>query len=446
MPRNQAAFLSLGAVLGDGYFAVVSRGKTLKKSPLFAALQHRSRAVDCESPDDCNSLCLLCRAMLPGSPRYSNGRLEACPTACQDVAIYEVWRTGSLPYGKSALFRMTLELLHPEYRKDPLSEGWVVIAADRGGRPDEFQQVQPQSRIAGPCPFCAGNEAFTPDEIRRYHASNGEWKVRVVPNKFPAVVRCAGIDQALVTKTFKNGTPSLYTSLQGHGGHEVVIESREHAVSLTDLDQASRDFTFLAYRDRLQALANEESFAYVQIFKNVGAAAGSSIEHAHSQVVGLPTVPIRVAEELAHTATYLKKHGRQLFEVMLEEELSLGTRVVAESPEFVAFCPYASRFPYETWILPRKHLPRFETSSDALATACGEFTAEILGRLERVLNRPAYNYVLHSAPVNGSADRHYRWHFEILPRIVKAAGFEWGTGYYINPVSPEQAALALRLA
>jgi UDPglucose--hexose-1-phosphate uridylyltransferase len=341
---------------------------------------------------------------------------------------------------------MPLTLRQPEYRKDPLSDAWVVIAAERSGRPEEFQEL-PFHRVGGPCPFCHGNEGETPAEIVTYPAdSNGRWQVRVVPNKFPAVVRCSDLPPAQISKTFKNGTPNLYTSLRGHGGHEVIIESPRHAVSLTDLSDDELSFTFLAYRDRMRSLSAEGPWKYVQVFKNVGAAAGSSIEHAHSQVVGLPAVPIRVAEELAHTQAFVDKMGRQLFEVMLEEELAQGTRIVAEDETFVALCPYASRFPFETWILPRTASPRFELSDDALAKNLGRFTANIVDRLERALKRPAYNYLIHSAPFDRSADQHYHWHLEIFPRVTKPAGFEWGTGYYINPVSPEQAAKALRSA
>lgn len=341
---------------------------------------------------------------------------------------------------------MSVATRQPEYRKDPLSDGWVVIAAERNGRPDEFLEL-PIQRSSVPCPFCHGNENVTPGEICKYPADSGDdWKVRVVPNKFPAVVRCEGISPTQVNKTFKNGTPQLFTSVLGHGGHEVIIESPQHKISLTDLDDESLRLTFLSYRDRMKVLGSEGPWNYVQIFKNVGAAAGSSIEHAHSQAVGLPAVPVRVADELAHCREFLKKTRRPLFQTLLEEELAQGSRIVAETADFVALCPYASRFAYETWILPRQMLPRFETSSDALAEQLARFTASVIGKLERTLNRPAYNYLIHSAPFDGTADDHYHWHVEIFPRVTKPAGFEWGTGYYINPVTPELAAQVLASA
>jgi UDPglucose--hexose-1-phosphate uridylyltransferase len=341
---------------------------------------------------------------------------------------------------------MSLSLRQPEYRKDPLSDAWVVIAAERSGRPEEFQEL-PFHRIEGECPFCLGNEVATPAEIITYpQGANGRWKVRVVPNKFPAVVRCSDRRQKADSHAFRNGTPNLFTSVQGNGGHEVIIESPRHAVSLTDLADDELALTFVAYRDRIRQLLAEGAWSYVQVFKNVGAAAGSSIEHAHSQVVGLPGVPIRVAEELAHTRDYYRQVGRRLFDVMIEEELALGARIVAVSERLVALCPYASRFPFETWILPRERQARFELSSDALAAETGRFTRDIVARLEATLNRPAYNYLLHTAPFDAAADDHYHWHLELFPRVTKPAGFEWGTGYYINPVPPEQAAEMLRSA
>lgn len=342
---------------------------------------------------------------------------------------------------------MTTLLRQSEYRKDPLSDAWVVVAAERNGRPDEFA-VTPTQRIGGPCPFCAGNEVATPIEISRYPQDSrlGDWKVRVVPNKFPAVVRIPDVNLSSLRQSFKNGSPTLFSSARGDGGHEVIIESPNHTVSLTDLDDDATRYTFLAYRDRMRSFAAENHWAYVQVFKNVGAGAGSSIEHAHSQVVGLPAVPVRVAEELAHTAAFLKMRGKQLFAAMIEEEMDSGERVVAYDDDFLAICPYASRFPYEVTILPRVAAAQFECCEDRQVENLGRFTKDIIRRLERALNRPAYNYLIHSAPFDNSANDHYHWHIEILPRVTKLAGFEWGTGYYINPVSPEQAAEALRSA
>ena len=260
----------------------------------------------------------------------------------------------------------------PEYRKDPLSNSWVVISAERNGRPEEFREIATQ-RVEAPCPFCVGNEEETPEAIALYrHDSYGgtansaqPWQVRVVPNKFPAVARMISPACQSSLKSFSTDPTQLFTTVCGHGGHEVIIESPTHAVSLTDLSPGTVELAFLAYRDRMRALKGEGDWAYVQVFKNVGAAAGSSIEHAHSQVIALPIIPVRVAEELEQTEAFWKRQGKRLFTALLEQELAAGVRIVCESPEFVAFCPFASRFPFETWILPKTHDSCFEDAQKA---------------------------------------------------------------------------------
>jgi UDPglucose--hexose-1-phosphate uridylyltransferase len=340
---------------------------------------------------------------------------------------------------------MSLPRQKSEYRKDPLSNSWVIISSERSGRPEEFREIATQ-RIAAPCPFCIGNENETPAEIATYrseHSTAPRWQVRVVPNKFPAVVRSESAFVAAAPSIFAETNGNLFTAVAGHGQHEVIIESPTHAVSLTDLPPEIIELTFLAYRDRIRAFRDEGKWRYVQVFKNVGAAAGSSIEHAHSQVVAMPIVPVRVADELAATQAYYQTHERRLFTDLVEQELAAGVRIIQESAEFVALCPFASRFPFETWIVPRHPLSHFEQSSESLVRQLAHFTADILRRLEHVLNRVAYNYLIHTAPFDHH-DSHYQWHLELFPRLTKFAGFEWGTGYSINPVSPEQAAKILR--
>jgi UDPglucose--hexose-1-phosphate uridylyltransferase len=344
---------------------------------------------------------------------------------------------------------MTRAFSKPEYRKDPLSDSWVVISTERSARPEEFREL-PVQRVDKPCPFCAGNERETPPPIACYPQEewnfeesenrNEQWVVRVVPNKYPAVVPH---ESPCTAASFTNGTPQLFKTVTGSGCHELIIESREHAVSLTELAPETLDCMFQAYRDRMTAMHNA-GWAYAQIFKNVGAAAGSSIEHAHSQVVGLPMVPVRVQEELTHARNYWDKYHRSLFQDIIAQELADGRRIVQESEHFVVLCPFASRSPFETWILPRQPAARLETASLEVMREFARCTQELVARLEHLFPHPAYNYLIHSAPFDGSADRYFQWHLELLPRLTKTAGFEWGTGYHINPVSPEQAAYHLR--
>jgi UDPglucose--hexose-1-phosphate uridylyltransferase len=332
-----------------------------------------------------------------------------------------------------------------EYRQDPLSRRWVIIGCDdRAGRPNEF--LEATSRPGNlPCPFCLGNEADTPEAVATYPAgSNGRWLVRVVPNKYPAVTteeaRCTTCTPLASTTSQQN------ENAPGFGRHEVIVESPRHVASLSELTDAEAELVFLAYRDRLRALKAEKAFGYVQIFKNVGAAAGASLEHVHSQLVALPGVPEVLQTELTTCEDHFRQTGQPLLLSLIDKELASGERIVAQTPRFVAFCPYASRFPYEVWIAPRQHQPRFE---DAEAGDFGELSLlarDIVGRIERAVGPLSYNYLLHTQPFDTPGYDHYHWHIEILPRLTKVAGFEWGTGCFINPYAPESAAAHLRTA
>jgi UDPglucose--hexose-1-phosphate uridylyltransferase len=329
-----------------------------------------------------------------------------------------------------------------ELRQDPVSQRWVIIAQDRENRPNEFVDL-PVERLQAPCPFCAGNEAATPDAVALYttgaalaHAGQpSTWQVRVVPNKYPAV-------RAEVNGPVRQELVGIRSTAAGV--HEVIIESPNHVSSLTELNDDQVRLTWLAYRDRLIEHARNPRWKYGQLFKNVGAAAGSSIEHAHSQLIVLPHVPSDIGTELVNAENYFQQHRRSLFADLIEYELAQGERIVAADERFVAFCPFASRFPYEVWVFPRQPSARVQTATDEEMGGVGKFVQKILQRLEAVLNRPAYNFFLHTAPFDSLPHDYYHWHVEIFPRLTKAAGFEWGTGYFINPVSPEDAAAALR--
>ena len=310
-----------------------------------------------------------------------------------------------------------------EFRHDPMSRRWVIIGGERGGRPNEF--VEAATRASGlTCPFCAGHEAETPAAIATYGANGkGTWLVRVVPNKFPAV------------------TPDQPS---GFGRHEVIVESPRHVASLSELTDAEAQLVFTAYRDRLCQLKGERQFQYVQIFKNVGPAAGASLEHVHSQLVAVRNVPEVVQQELDSCGEFFNQQGRSLLGDMLDREVAAGERIVAQTEHFVAWCPYASRFGYETWIAPRQHRPRFEDIGAGEISELSRMARDLIGCVERATNHAAYNYFLHTQPFDMPAYDHYHWHIEIVPRLTKVAGFEWGTGCFINPYSPESAAAHLR--
>jgi UDPglucose--hexose-1-phosphate uridylyltransferase len=338
-----------------------------------------------------------------------------------------------------------------EYRRDPFSDAWVLISTDRAARPEEFRPKRFE-RVPQPCPFCRGNESSTPPQIACYPpgATDADWQVRVVPNKFPAVVTgdypdWRGSDES-------NEGDELFCGTVAYGIHDLIVESPDHVVSFTDLTPEQAQWLFVAYRDRMAALAAEGKWSYAQAFKNVGPAAGSSVEHAHSQMVTLPQAPQRVIVELEKSAAYFRRHRRSIFSDLIEKELQFAkeapqdSRVVCETDDFLALCPYASRVPYETWVIPKFSGSHFDKAKDGQLAKLARVMHDVIGRIERALGQPAYNYVIHTAPFDTPVADHYHWHIEIFPRMTTQAGFELGAGHFINPVSPESAALELRQA
>ena len=328
-----------------------------------------------------------------------------------------------------------------ELRKDPIVNRWVIIAPDRAGRPHEFEPP-PDRRLDQSCPFCEGNEHETPPEIVAYRSPDSRpdrpgWRVRVVPNKFPAL----GIhDHA------QRPSDGFHRVMGGLGTHEVIIESPNHVTSASELSGEQLGEVFSVYRERLIELSKNPRLSYGMIFKNVGASAGASIEHTHSQLIATPIVPINVWEEVTGALEYHHCRGRCVYCEMIRRELAGGERMVLDTAGFVAFCPYASRFPFETWILPKSHGSHYEQIRQTEIEQLGGVIKEVVSRIELALDRRAYNYIMHTAPFDTPELGHYHWHIEVMPSVTKAAGFEWGSGFHINSVAPEDAASILRAA
>lgn len=328
----------------------------------------------------------------------------------------------------------------PELRKDPVTSRWVIIAKERAQRPVDFKIEAPQRKIAR-CPFCVGNEALTPPEIfamrNNGSPSNGvDWRVRVIPNKFPALMIEGELD--------KRGD-GMYDLMNGIGAHEVIVEHPDHLLSITELPDRHVGEVFWVYRERLLDLKRDKRFAYGLIFKNVGDRAGASLEHSHSQLIITPIVPLRVQTEIDGCKRYYNFRNRCLFCDMIKQEMQAGIRIVSETTNFISLEPFAPRFPFETWILPKRHHSHFTTIEDVMIGELASIVKNTLTRIEKAIsNNPPYNYLIHTGPLNVESMDHYHWHFEIIPRITRVAGFEWGTGFYINPVPPENAAQYLR--
>ena len=328
----------------------------------------------------------------------------------------------------------------PELRREPVSGRWVIVATERAARPTDFE-TNPQIIKSSFCPFCEGNEDKTPPEILAYR-DNGTmpntdgWRVRVVPNKFPAL-QAEG--------EYLKCEEGIYDMMNGIGAHEVIIESPRHIQSLTSLDNGNVEDVLLCYRDRLVDLKSDKRFVYGLLFKNVGFSAGASLDHTHSQLIATPIVPPLVANEIANAKAFYQQRERCLFCDMIQQEIETDKRVIISTDNFVVFAPYASRFPFETWILPKKHESNFENLQGVEAKELAHVLKSVLTKLEATLDFPPYNYIIHSAPFNVTESEYFHWHIEIIPRLTNIAGFEWGTGFYINPTPPEEAAELLRI-
>jgi UDPglucose--hexose-1-phosphate uridylyltransferase len=328
----------------------------------------------------------------------------------------------------------------PELRKDPIVGRWVIIAHERAKRPHDFKLEAHEQIDPGLCPFCEGNEDKTPPEIVAYrergtHANAPGWRIRVVPNKFPALKIEGNLN--------KRGE-GIYDKMAGVGAHEVIIESPRHQISMTSLSEDNIREVLWVYRDRLVDLKKDTRLVHGMLFKNVGAAAGASLEHTHSQLIVTPIVPISVWEEMTGALEFFHYRGRCIYCDMVQQEISTEKRIVLDTPHFTAICPYASRHPFETWILPKAHSSHFENIPKPGVDDLGSVLRQVLCKLEQALDTPPYNYIIHTAPFDHQELPHYHWHIEIIPRLTKIAGFEWGSGFYINPVPPEDAAAYLR--
>ncbi|HEY6837775.1 MAG TPA: galactose-1-phosphate uridylyltransferase [Geobacteraceae bacterium] len=337
-----------------------------------------------------------------------------------------------------------------ELRWDPLKLHWVIIATERARRPRDFH-VEEEAGGLTSCPFCYGNEDKTPPEIFAIRPSgppnSSGWKVRVIPNKYP-VLRVEG--------ELKSRGYGLYDVMDGIGAHEVIVETPDHDREMADLTPAEITDVLFAYRSRLLDLRRDVRLRYMVLFKNCGTKAGATLAHAHSQLIAVPLTPPVAATELKICRDFYQNKERCIFCDLIDFELASGDRVVREFADYVIVTPYASCFPFELRLYPKKHCHDFGLLTDRELADLAVALKEMLARLKKVLKNPPFNFILHTAPPQqqrlgkpdywSSVEYDYHWHIELVPRLTQIAGFEWGTGFYINPTSPEDAAAFLREA
>lgn len=334
----------------------------------------------------------------------------------------------------------------PELRKDPIIGRWVIIATERAKRPDQFGSSV-EGPAEGECPFCEGKESHTPKEvytIRKHGQANERgWQVRVVPSIAPFLRIEGELDRR---------GHGLYDVMNGIGAHEVIIETPQHINNIADLTPEQISDVLVSYRERILDLEKDPRFKYVLLFKNHGwSAGGGRIKHSRTQLIATPATPKRVKEELVGARKYYEYHDRCIFCDIIKQEIETKERVILDLDGFLAIVPFAARFPFEVWILPKKHSSDFVNCDIEHRLDLAKVLKLVLSKLKKGLNDPPYNYIIHTAPFRReklgywkTVNQDYHWHIEIMPRLTRVAGFEWGTGFYICPLPPESAAKFLR--
>jgi UDPglucose--hexose-1-phosphate uridylyltransferase len=326
-----------------------------------------------------------------------------------------------------------------ELRKDPVVERWVLVADDALRSP-----VIPRARehIGKDllCPFCPGNEHLCPPDIFAYApdgsgSAHSGWQLRVIPNRSPLL---------MVEEGHRRSGEGLYDKITGVGANEVFIETPEHDIRQSQMSPAQLEGLIWAYQSRIHDLRKDGRIRSVYIYKNCGVQAGATLDHGYSLLVALPIVPRALAEEMEGARRHFLIKERCIYCDVIQQETSAETRLVAESRCFIAIEPFAPRLPFETWILPRRHAPRFEHIEPAEVHELALIFREVMSRIDAGLCSPDYNYWIHSAPFGNECDPYYHWHMEILPRITPSTGLEGGTDLHYNTTLPEDAAEYLR--
>jgi UDPglucose--hexose-1-phosphate uridylyltransferase len=337
-----------------------------------------------------------------------------------------------------------------ELRQNPITKEWVIIAPERRNRPDQFKRHKVPKKITAweqeekdRCPFCPGNEAISGEAVLTYYAEGkdageSEWSLRVVPNKFPALV------DGDTTYRITEGPDNFFIKMNGVGYHEVVIEDPEHFQTIATMPLIAVERIISSYQERYRSLIRKPNVELLTIFRNNGPGAGTSLRHPHSQIIASPIIPIHIRHMIEEGVRYYDTMGRCIYCNLIEQEKLAGKRILSETEHFIAFTPFFSRSPFEIWILPKKHRASFGNISSLEQRDLARILTDMLQRLYEGLDNPDYNYMIHSAPYQEDPADYYHWHLQILPKLYKMAGFELGSGIYLNSTSPEENAQYLR--
>jgi UDPglucose--hexose-1-phosphate uridylyltransferase len=323
-----------------------------------------------------------------------------------------------------------------ELRRDLVSGTWVVIATGRAKRPNDFKKEKRKIIKENPrkCPFC---NLASPEEVNDaliYKKSNGDWSLRVIPNKFPAFVHSDDLNER---------EEGPYNLMDGIGFHEIII-TRDHYRQIAQFNVQETAEVIDAYQERYLALMNKKFINYISIFHNHGKEAGASVVHPHSQLIAMPVIDPDIARSLLGSANYCRSNRQCVHCEMIEWEMEEKKRIIFENEDFIVFCPFVPRCAFETRVYPKKHKSYFERINNEEKMNFAEALQIALAKIYNGLKDPSYNFFIHTSPCDGRSYDHYHWHLEILPKTSIWAGFELGTGIEISTIRPEDAAEYLR--
>ena len=324
-------------------------------------------------------------------------------------------------------------------RQNVITKDWVIFATERSKRPHEFARSHDDMPPELPiykhnCPFCKGNENPSETEYLRIEDERG-WRIRIIPNKYPAL--------SPVGDRIRH-SEGIHRSITGVGYHEVLIEHPDHNATIAFMEISDVINILKAYRQRYNIIRLDQRIESIIIFKNHGEGAGTSLEHPHSQITATPVVPSQIRYRMIEAASYFDDVGECLFCYTLRDELRSKERIVLETEYFVAFIPYAALSPFHLWVFPRNHTSSFGEINEAEIADLAYTLKTVLAKLFYGLNNPACNYTIRSLPTDGRQSDYFHWYLAIVPRVSQTAGFELGSGMYINTAMPEDSAKFLR--